>query len=255
MAVCCSSASVNARLRRSTSLVGSAYDGAVGLAPLKGLPHSSQNFACGRFSCWHRGHRIPSVSRVRIVSACQGLRVTASGQPPELGVPAVPCGTGAPTLPRPGLGRQTGSSGAEVVLYAVRGVEPPPGSDQTGDPGEPLDRTRAGLLAPTCQRRTPRMPRCARRGEVAGEARAPALKGPWKLRSPSAGRVLSSVSCWSGLGYEARRRRTGRFVGTGSCFDLAAVTLASSFRPRLASSVATRSVVGGRVSTSTRWIS
>ena len=45
---------------------------------MKGLPHSSQNFACGRFSCWHRGHRIPSVSRVRIVSGQPG---TASRHP------------------------------------------------------------------------------------------------------------------------------------------------------------------------------
>ena len=44
-------------------------------------------------------------SRVRIVSACQGLRLTAPGPPPKLGVPAVPWGTGAPTLPRPGLER------------------------------------------------------------------------------------------------------------------------------------------------------
>ena len=44
-------------------------------------------------------------------------------------------------------------------------------------------------------------------------------KGPWKLRSPSAGLVLSSVPFWSRLGYEARFRRTGRFSDTGSRFD------------------------------------
>jgi hypothetical protein len=94
VAVCCSNASLRA-------LVISASDGAggpLGLA-VRGVPHASQNVACGRFSCWHRGHRIPSVSRVRIVSACQGLRVTTPGPPPELSVPAVPWGTGAPTLP------------------------------------------------------------------------------------------------------------------------------------------------------------
>ena len=73
MAVCCSSASLRA-------LVISAYDGAggpLGLA-VRGVPHSSQNFACGRFSCWHRGQGIPSVSRVRIVSGQPG---TASRHP------------------------------------------------------------------------------------------------------------------------------------------------------------------------------
>jgi hypothetical protein len=92
--VCCSCASLRA-------LVISAYDGVgepFGLA-LRGVPCASQNVACGRFSCWHRGQGIPSVSRVWIVSACQGLRVTAPGPPPKLGVPAVPWGTGAPTLP------------------------------------------------------------------------------------------------------------------------------------------------------------
>ena len=119
VAVCCSRDSVSARLRLSTSLLRSAYDCAVGLTPLQGLPHSPQNFIVGAFSCWHRGHRIPSVSRVRIVSAYQGLRVTASGPPPELGVPAVLWGTGAPTLPRPGLGRQMGGSGAWLALEPV----------------------------------------------------------------------------------------------------------------------------------------
>jgi hypothetical protein len=51
--------------------------------------------------------------------AGQRLRVTASGPPPELGVPAVPWGTGAPTLPRPGLGRQMGGSGAWFALEPV----------------------------------------------------------------------------------------------------------------------------------------
>ena len=58
----------------------SASDGAggpLGLA-VRGVPHASQNFACGRFSCWHRGHRIPSGSRVRIVSGQPG---TASRHP------------------------------------------------------------------------------------------------------------------------------------------------------------------------------
>jgi hypothetical protein len=43
----------------------------------------------------------------------QRLRVTAPDPPPKLGVPAVLWGTGAPTLPQPGLGRQMGGgSGA-----------------------------------------------------------------------------------------------------------------------------------------------
>ena len=44
--------------------------------------------------------------------------VTASGPPSALGVPAVPWGAGAPTLPRPGLGRQMGGSGAWLALGA-----------------------------------------------------------------------------------------------------------------------------------------
>ena len=69
VAVCCSSASLRA-------LVISAYDGAggpLGLA-VRGVPHAPQNFACGRFSCWHRGQGILSVSRVRIVSGRPGQR-------------------------------------------------------------------------------------------------------------------------------------------------------------------------------------
>ena len=56
-AVCCSSDSVRA-------LVISAYDGAggpLGLA-VRGVPHASQNFAGGRFSCGHRGHGMPGTS-------------------------------------------------------------------------------------------------------------------------------------------------------------------------------------------------
>jgi Ku70/Ku80 beta-barrel domain len=57
-------------------------------------------------------------------------------------------------------------------------------------------------------------------------------------------------------GYEARRRRADRFAGaTCSWSDLEGVAFASAFRPRLALSVATRSVVGGRPSASTRSIS
>jgi hypothetical protein len=66
VAVCCSSASLNARLKPSTSLFGSAPGCVVGLASFKGPAHSSQNFACGRFSCWHRGQGISDVSRFRL---------------------------------------------------------------------------------------------------------------------------------------------------------------------------------------------
>ena len=97
----------------------SACDRVARLASVEGPAHSSQNFACGRFSCWHRGQCIPSVSRFRIVSGQPGTSVTAPGSPPKLGVPAVPWGTGAPTLPRPGLGRQMGGSGAWFALEPV----------------------------------------------------------------------------------------------------------------------------------------
>ena len=101
VAVCCSRASLRA-------LVISAYDGpggAVGLA-LRGVPHASQNVACGRFSCWHRGHRIPSVSRVRIVSACRDSASRHPGSRRSSASRPSPGGTAAPTLPRAGLGRQ-----------------------------------------------------------------------------------------------------------------------------------------------------
>ena len=44
----------------------------------RGVPHAPQNFACGRFSCWHRGQGIWSGSPVRIVSGQPG---TASRHP------------------------------------------------------------------------------------------------------------------------------------------------------------------------------
>jgi hypothetical protein len=55
-------------------------------------------------------------------------------------------------------------------------------------------------------------------------------------------------------GYDARRRRTGRFAGSGCASDLRGA-FASAFRSRLALRVSTRSVVAGRASTSTRSIS
>jgi hypothetical protein len=66
-------------------------------------------------------------------------------------------------------------------------------------------------------------------------------------------RVLGPHDCG---GYEARRRWAGRFAGVGSCSALVVGSaFAKAFRSRLALRVATRSVVGGRASTSTRWIS
>ena len=118
VAVCCCSASLRA-------LVISAYDGGgepIGLA-VRGVPHSPQNLILGAFSCWHRGHRIPSVSRVRIVSACQGLRVTAPGSP-KLGVPAAPGGTAARPYrePAPGASRRCWSARWRTRLPSASGV-------------------------------------------------------------------------------------------------------------------------------------
>ncbi len=88
VAVCCSSASVSARLRPSISRLQICVRLVVGLAPVKGPAHSSQNFACGRFSCWHRGQCISNVSRFRL--ACRPRsRGADPGPPPELGFPAV----------------------------------------------------------------------------------------------------------------------------------------------------------------------
>jgi hypothetical protein len=69
----------------------------------------------------------------------------------------------------------------------------------------------------------------------------------------TARRLLSPQYC---DGYEARRRRAGRFPGVWSCSTLVGGgAFAKAFRSRLALSVATRSIVGARSSTSTRWIS
>jgi hypothetical protein len=66
VAVCCSRDSLRARARCSTSRSRSACDApgdTLALVRWRSLPHSSQNLACGRFSCWHRGHasrRLPA---------------------------------------------------------------------------------------------------------------------------------------------------------------------------------------------------
>ena len=73
VAACCSSALLSAR-------VTSAYDGAggpLGLA-VRGVPHAPQNFCPLGFSCWHRGQRIRSGSRFRVVRGQPG---TASRHP------------------------------------------------------------------------------------------------------------------------------------------------------------------------------
>ena len=105
VAICCSSASLRA-------LVISAYDGAGGPlgSAMRGVPHSSQNGACGRFSCWHRGQGMFNVSRVLIAQppATDSLSTRGAAGTPRPGRPA---GHGAPTLPRAGLGRQTAGSG------------------------------------------------------------------------------------------------------------------------------------------------
>ena len=72
-------------------------------------------------------------------------RVTAPGAPPKLGVPAVPWGTGAPTLPRPGLGRQMGSYAAEVALSRATVLGP-------RAEGAPLVEERAILDGPVLER-------------------------------------------------------------------------------------------------------
>ena len=80
VAACCSKASVRACRRLSSSLVGSAYDRAVGLAPVRGAPHSPQNFCPLGFSCWHRGQGIWSGPPFRIVSGQPGTASRHSGR-------------------------------------------------------------------------------------------------------------------------------------------------------------------------------
>src|SRR5262245_27511652 len=58
VAVCCSRASPNDRLRLSISVFRCACEPVVRSGPLKGSAQFSQNLAVGRFSCWHRGHFI-----------------------------------------------------------------------------------------------------------------------------------------------------------------------------------------------------
>jgi hypothetical protein len=59
----------------------------------------------------------------------------------------------------------------------------------------------------------------------------------------------TAASCLSGS-YDARRRGAGRFAGVTSAAGVLAGALANAFRSRLAFSVAIRSVVAGRASTS-----
>jgi hypothetical protein len=83
----------------------SAYDRAVGPLGLavRGVPHASQNVACGRFSCWHRGQCIPSVSRVRIVRGLPGTPRHGTRAATGARLPGRPVGHGRPdpTLTRP----------------------------------------------------------------------------------------------------------------------------------------------------------
>jgi hypothetical protein len=116
VAFCCSTASVSACLRLSTSLFGSAPDCAVGFSAFKGQAHSSQNVACGRLSCWHRGQCILSVSRFRVRSdrpgsvsrrypAIQHQQRTLD-QAPKFGVSGgMPRGRPSPTQRRSALAR------------------------------------------------------------------------------------------------------------------------------------------------------
>ena len=119
VAVCCSSASVNAGLRRSTSRLQICELTAWSGWPFEGAYHTPRRTSpagdsrAGTGDSAYRG-----VSRFRIVRGQPGT-ASAPGQPPALGVPAVPWGTGAPTLPRPGLGRQMGGSGAWFALEPV----------------------------------------------------------------------------------------------------------------------------------------
>src|SRR6202022_2372220 len=55
VAVCCSRASLRARLRPSTSSFRSE---SAGRARLRGVAQFKQKFASRGFSCWHRGHCI-----------------------------------------------------------------------------------------------------------------------------------------------------------------------------------------------------
>src|SRR5262249_43113539 len=73
VAVCCSRASLSERLSPSFSVFRSANGPALVAAWLTAAPHSSQNLAPDRFSCWHRRHCMPP-------SGCGPVKVrTASG--------------------------------------------------------------------------------------------------------------------------------------------------------------------------------
>ena len=65
--------------------------------------HTLAELAWGGLSCWHRGHRIPSVSRVRLGAAghdhAAPTRAAAGA-----GVPAVPWGTAPRPYPDPASG-------------------------------------------------------------------------------------------------------------------------------------------------------
>jgi hypothetical protein len=158
-------------------------------------------------------------------------------------------GGGIPNLPRAGSGRQTGSScRSRFVRRPRRRAAPGLGSDRR--PASPsIGRGSASrvldLPAPDSAHAKIRAKRRGGRGGKSSSPERPVATGE--------ARRQDGVLEWDRL--RGALRRTGRFSDMGARFDFPGETLASSFRPRLALSVATRSVVGGRVSTSTRAIS
>ena len=111
----------------------------------RGAPHSSQNLACGRFSRWHRGQCIPSVSRFRITCCRPGSSVTAPGRSPQLGVSRPsPGGMAVPTLPRAGPRRQTEllpcHGHTDQPGYEPGQQEPQAHNDRCPDPADGLGR-------------------------------------------------------------------------------------------------------------------
>jgi hypothetical protein len=145
-------------------------------------PHSSQNWACGQFSRWHRGQGMPSVSRFPIASCRPGQSVTApraaagarrSDRPLE-GTAARPYQSGVhgtrrvPRPPKPCCVEGPGLDFGVPPSARYAGAEPGSGRPPLGGP---RPRTAPGPPGPPPASAGPRAPPRVGRSGGAGRCR------------------------------------------------------------------------------------
>jgi hypothetical protein len=183
-----------------------------GLAAVSGVPHASQNVACGRFSCWHRGQCIPSVSRFRIVRGQPG---TASRHPGSHQSSASRPSLGA-RQPDPSASRPRAPDGrfrASSPRYPNRGASRHLRRVRTHVYATLLTATRGpGALTPirlSPHRNRPRGIPCSARNWASASSREP---GPLSPPTSGMGHGVSGASpaYRSALLREASSGRSGR---------------------------------------------